>query len=239
MADNKGPYTVYDYSDKIAHGRSIHVEHSIHLNEGANIADITKHSLKELEAMREKSVAAENVEFEKLRAAFKPWEKLAAQTKQIDLAIEYVKTPVSKHTDNEWKQSEHGDYEISNMTYKMFYRIREDTKYDRELKESVPFAWDLYWSVYTNAPHHINSYPVNNIKIDGQEQKRFTDKAKMEKYLEGRKTAYAHFFIKKSPPVPLEYAKPFFVNGVLLPGYTLERENKAPERSAPEPERER
>lgn len=206
MAVNKGLYTVYDYSDEIAHGRNIHIEHSIHLNEGTNIAGFTKHSLKELEALREKAVAAENAEFEKLRAAVKPWEELAAQTKQIDLTIEYVK--ISRHTDNEWQKTKHGDYEIGNMTYKMFYRIYEQTKYDRELKKSVPVAWDLYWSVYTNAPQHINTYPISNIKIDGQEQKRFTDKAKMEKYLEDRKTAYAHLFIKKSPPVPLEYAKP-------------------------------
>lgn len=44
----------------------------------------------------------------------------------------------------------------------------------------------------------------------------------MEKYLQGRIAAYAHLFTEISPPIPKEYQKHFCVNGVLLPGYTVE-----------------
>ena len=44
----------------------------------------------------------------------------------------------------------------------------------------------------------------------------------MEKYLQGRIAAYAHLFTEISPPIPKEHRKHFCVNGVLLPGYTVE-----------------
>ena len=44
----------------------------------------------------------------------------------------------------------------------------------------------------------------------------------MEKYLQGRIAAYAHLFTEISPPIPKEHLKHFCVNGVLLPGYTVE-----------------
>ena len=44
----------------------------------------------------------------------------------------------------------------------------------------------------------------------------------MEKYLQGRIAAYAHLFTELSPPVPADARQRFCVNGVLLPGYTVE-----------------
>ena len=44
----------------------------------------------------------------------------------------------------------------------------------------------------------------------------------MEKYLQGRIAAYAHLFTEISPPIPKDHRKHFCVNGVLLPGYTVE-----------------
>ena len=44
----------------------------------------------------------------------------------------------------------------------------------------------------------------------------------MEKYLQGRINAYIHLFKEISPPIPAEHEKRFCVNGVLLPGYTVE-----------------
>ena len=44
----------------------------------------------------------------------------------------------------------------------------------------------------------------------------------MEKYLQGRIAAYAHLFTEISPPIPEEHKRRFYVNSVLLPGYTVE-----------------
>ena len=44
----------------------------------------------------------------------------------------------------------------------------------------------------------------------------------MEKYLQGRIAAYSHLFTEISPPIPEEAQRRFCINGVLLPGYTVE-----------------
>lgn len=61
-------------------------------------------------------------------------------------------------------------------------------------------------------------------KIAGQDRKVFTDKAAMEKYLNGRIKAYDRLFTEISPPIPQEYADYFKVNGMLMPDYTIEGE---------------
>ena len=66
----------------------------------------------------------------------------------------------------------------------------------------------------------------------------------MEKYLAGRIKAYDRLFTETMPPVPKEYAEPFKVNGLLLPGYAIEGEppqHTAPQQAAqptrPDPEK--
>lgn len=44
----------------------------------------------------------------------------------------------------------------------------------------------------------------------------------MEKYLQGRIKAYSHLFTEISPPIPEDARRRFCVNGVLLPGYTVD-----------------
>ena len=68
--------------------------------------------------------------------------------------------------------------------------------------------------------------------------------AAMEKYLAGRIKAYDRLFTELAPPVPKEYAEPFKVNGLLLPGYAIEGEppqHTAPQQAAqptrPDPEK--
>lgn len=107
--------------------------------------------------------------------------------------------------------------EISNRVYKMFCQIREQTTYNREAKQDVPTAWYVTWDLYINSPR--KGY---NIHLAGQDKKRYTDKAAAERYLDGRKKAYSHLFAEISPPIPKEHENCFTVNGVLLPGYTVE-----------------
>ena len=60
------------------------------------------------------------------------------------------------------------------------------------------------------------------VEIAGQRNKRYTDKATAQKYIDGRKKAYAKYFQEISPSIPQNYAHYFKVNGVLLPDYTVE-----------------
>ena len=71
--------------------------------------------------------------------------------------------------------------------------VWEDTKYDRETKQSIPVAWYVTWDVSVNSPK--KGYGE---KIAGQSQKRYTDKNAAMKYLEGRKKAYSHLFTEIS-----------------------------------------
>ena len=54
----------------------------------------------------------------------------------------------------------------------------------------------------------------------------------MDKYLQGRINAYAHLFTEISPPIPKGEEKRFSVNGILLPGYTVEVPEPTPQEVA-------
>ena len=155
-------------------------------------------------------------------AAARQWEQQAAATQTINRALEYLRTPEIEHTGNQWKDTDNwrADQKISNRVYQMTCSIWEDTKYDRETKQSVPIAWYVTWEVRIHSPKQ--GYGA---KIAGQNQKRYTDKNAAIKYLDGRKKAYSHLFTEISPPIPKEYEHHFYfsmVHGTLLPGYTVE-----------------
>ena len=99
----------------------------------------------------------------------------------------------------------------------MSVSVYEDYKYDRQTRERIPTAWYVTWNVGVHTPKQGWGKA-----IAGQRQKRYTDKEAALKYIEGRKKAYVHLFTEVSPPIPQEYAEHFKVNGVLLPGYTIE-----------------
>lgn len=135
----------------------------------------------------------------------------------IDRAIEYLKTPEIEHTENKWVKDRYADEKISNRVYQMSVNVYEDSTYDRQTQQCIPTAWYVTWDVGVHTPKHGWGKA-----IAGQRQKRYTDKDAALKYIEGRKKAYAHLFTEISPPIPQEYAEHFKVNGVLLPGYTIE-----------------
>ncbi|EGT5374100.1 TPA: antirestriction protein ArdA, partial [Clostridioides difficile] len=110
--------------------------------------------------------------------------------------------------------------------YQMNYYIYENTRYDKEAQKSIPYSWTLTWSVRTNSPSRTQA------KIAGQDRKVFTDKAAMEKYLNGRIKAYDRLFTEISPPIPQEYADYFKVNGMLMPDYTIEGEDPPQQQQA-------
>lgn len=222
MEENKD-YRVYRYGDRLMPGAELKVEHSISCND-VDISTLIMMGMESLEAMQRGSVEGEQKAYEIVLAAVKQWEQQAAATQTINRAMAYLRVPEAVHTANRWQKSKlngQGD-EISNRVYKMSTRIEENTKYNRETKETEPVSWDVSWDVYLNTPKE-----GHGIKITGQRQKRYKDKAAAEKYLEGRKKAYSHLFMEVSPAVPEEYAEHFKLFGVLLPGYTVEGQEPA------------
>ena len=186
-----------------------------------------------LEAMRQGSIDGEQKAYEIVLAAAKQWEQQAAATQTINRALEYLRTPEVAHTSNQWQSKDNwrDGEEISNRVYKMTCSVWEDTKYDRETKQSVPVAWYVTWDVYVNSPK--KGYGE---RIAGQSQKRYTDKTAAIKYLDGRKKAYSHLFTEISPPIPDQYKQHFTVYGSLLPGYTVE--GQEPEKTVTAPGRD-
>ena len=217
----KTGYSSYEH-DRLDPADSMKIERKIYFEESkADISGLTALSMEQLQAMREESAAAEQAVFEALQQQAAAWEVQAGKTLVIDKAIEYARTPAVKHTSNEWEVSDYGHHLMSNRVYQMRYHISENTRYDREKEQSIPYSWTLTWSVRTNSPDGYGQ-----AKIAGQDRKVFADKAAMEKYLNGRIKAYANLFTEISPPIPQKYADHFKVNGQLLPGYTIEGEER-------------
>ena len=213
------PYSSYDH-DKLETAETMRIERRIYFEaKDGDIAPYVSLPPEQLHAMREESAAAEQAIFNDLARRAAAWEQQAGKTLLLDKAIEYTRTTVVQHTSNEWQKGEYDRYTRSNRVYQMNYHIYENTRYDREKQQSVPYSYSLTWGVYTNSPNRNGQ-----AKIAEQDRKVFSDKAAMEKYLNGRIKAYDRLFTEISPPIPQEYAEHFKVNGMLLPGYTIEGE---------------
>ena len=218
MPNSKNTYDSHAYGDRLRPGTEIKIEHSVYLRqESLDISELASLPLEKLQADYDNSVKAETEVFEKLCATTKEWESHAVQSQLLKRAIEYLKIPAVEHTANEWQINQYGNDEISNMVYMMFFGVYEQTAYNRETQKSEPIAWHVTWNVGTNSK---SRYSAN---IAGQDKKHFTDKTAAEKYIAGRKKAYANLFTEISPPIPKEFLKCFTVNNLLLPGYTMMR----------------
>jgi len=221
MNENDKIYSIRDCDTRLTPGQELKIEHSLSfLKTPPELAHLISLPAEAIQAMRDGSVAAEQKVFDDLKEAAKAWETYAAQTQQLDMVLEYHKTPEAQHTANEWAKDDYNNHSISNKVYQMSYNVYEETKYDRDTKTSEPVAWHVTWGVYSNHPN--KHYSRSGVKITGQNRKRFTNKADMEKYLNGRIKAYSHLFTEISPPIPKEYEQLFQVNGQLLPGYSVE-----------------
>ena len=227
VSEQEKNYSSYDF-DRLEVAKKLVIERSIYFeSEKADISALTGLSLAELTRLRQESAAAEQAVFDRLKTEAAAWEQQAGNTRFLEKAIEYVQTPPVKHTSNKWEKTDYEWQLRSNAVYQMRYHVYENTRYDRQAQKSVPYSWSLTWNVRTNGPIH-----EQNVKIAGQERKTFSDKAAMEKYLAGRIKAYDRLFTETMPPIPKEYAEPFKVNGLLLPGYAIEGE--PPQHTAPQ-----
>jgi hypothetical protein len=229
MAENRGFYTVYTYGDHLEPGGGFKIDHSISVHDDIErLKSLIAIPQGDLEKMREENAAAERAVFDRLRGEADEWAEIAANTNLMDQALEYLKVPQAEHTSNEWHEDSSGYKSKSNSVYNMTYYAYEDTSYDRQTQMRITNAWYLTWRVDVGGPSGGGYYSQRvsgSRKIAGQDRKRFTDKAAMEKYLNGRMGAYAHLFTEENPPVPEEYAMHFKKHGVLLPGYAVEGED--------------
>lgn len=186
----------------------------------STVAELVSLSPQELEQMEQASVEQEQAIYDQICSIAHDWVQQALHTADLRKAREYLRTPAITHTSNRWAEKEYGWHELSNMVYKMTYRINENTDY-RSSARPRPTYWELSWYLTFNTLRNPD-YSGSGRQIAGQQQKRFNDKAAMEKYLQGRIKAYSHLFTEISPPIPEEHQTRFHVNGVLLPGYTVE-----------------
>lgn len=169
MEKNKD-FRAFRYGDHLEPGHSLKIEHSITC-EQTDLSSLIAKGEDALLALRKDSMDSEQTAFEIVVAAANQWEKQAAYTQNLNRAIEYLRTPEVSHSNNQWQKN--GGYrdgeEISNRVYSMSCSVWEDTKYNRETKESVPVAWYVSWDVYLKSPKE--GYGK---QIAGQRNKRYT-----------------------------------------------------------------
>jgi hypothetical protein len=228
LPENRKFYNVYNYGDTLDVGHEMKIEHEISLRDGEDrLKKLILLPQDEIEKLRGKSADAEQAVFDRLCEDATEWEAIAAETALMDRALTYLNIPAAVHTSNEWVDDTYGNKSISNTVYQMSYRIYEDKSYDRETKEHTTKAWYLTWNVGIGLPGKEGRY-YGSIgaphTLAGQRNKRFTEKAVMDKYLAGRIKAYSHLFTDENPPIPPEYANCFKFHNMFLPGYRMESE---------------
>ena len=212
-------YGVFD-DDDLYPGAKLKIEHTVTQSYSGNQPDLSPFiglGADTLSEKRSESVETEKALFDKIRASISEWERQAAVTKTYDRALEYIGTPSLEHTSNQWIRDDYHDTDtISNMVYEMTTSIVERNNRETYSRDSHPVVWYVSWEVDMHSPKHNCC-----VEIGGIRHKRFTDKAAAQKYIKGRKKAYAQYFQEISPPIPEIYAHYYKVNDVLLPGYTV------------------
>lgn len=199
-------------------------EHIYSSREKSNVSALVALPMEDIIRQEQESAEKEWDIYGKLLEVVEEWKGQASQTVGLRQAQQYLRTPPTPHTANQWKTTEHDWHELSNMVYKFTWRVYERTEWNRKAEKSIPIAWELSWYLTFNTPHEPD-FTGPGRQIAGQDRKVFKDPADMEKYLQGRVKAYAHLFTEISPPIPEEHKRRFCVNSVLLPGYTVEDPN--------------
>ena len=172
----------------------------------------------ELTAMEAASVKREEAIFSRFFSIEDEWKKQAAETVALRKAREYLRALPVEHTSNQWKTNQAGWQELSNMVYKLSYRIEENKKPDGRVVN-----YKLSWQIHYNTLQHPTPDLIGSgWQFGGQRDKIFAARDELDRYLQGRIKAYSHLFTEISPPIPKDQKGRFCVNGVLLPGYTVE-----------------
>lgn len=201
-------------------GRELEICGHLYSNQ-MDLSELVQLTPAELSEREDASVEQEKAIYAKMLEIEKEWVQQAAQTLALWKARQYQRTPPARHTSNKWETGQYDWHERSNMVYKFTWHVYENSSWSRAEQKSIVHSYDLSWYLTYNTPREPD-YTGPGRQIAGQERKRFTDKASLDKYLQGRVKAYDHLFTEISPPIPAEEKRRFCVNGVLLPGYTVE-----------------
>lgn len=211
-----------EYIDELTEGAKLKLEHTVEYDyffrDVPEMAPLIVLPISELLEKRRASVKLEKEIYANIQGSVKEWEKQAAQTLLLDKALEYVRTPTVEHTSNEWKQQKDGSWEISNLVYKMSYKIWEDTKGDKT------GTWLVSWELEMNCPTRPSAesmYYAGESTVAEQKRKRYDSFDAAQRYIQGRFDLYAPLFTVLSPPIPDKFKNIFRINGSLLPGYTI------------------
>ena len=235
--ENETFYEAYgQYADKLETGFKLKIEHHIEYNtyriDRPEIAEKVELSPSELKQKRGESAKLEQGIYDRILAAVKEWETQAAQTLLLDKALEYANTPAVAHTSNEWQQRKDGSWEISNLVYKMCYQIWEEPAGDKK------GTWLVSWALGINVPTRPKTerfYFAGDKIIAEQNKKRYDTFDAAQKYIQGRFDQYVGLFRELRPPVPDKFKRHFYINGCLLPEYTVAPpENAEPDKTAVE-----
>lgn len=221
--ENETFYEAYgQYVDKLETGFKLKIEHHIeyesHRIGRPEIAEKVKMSRAELSKARQESVKLEQNIYGKMLGTVKEWEAQAAQTLLLNKALEYINTPAVPHTSNEWKQRKDGSWVISNLVYTMEYKISEDPAEDKK------GSWLVSWELGINCPARPDTekyYFAGERVIAEQNKKRYDTFEAAQKYIQGRFDQYVGLFRELRPPVPDKFKRHFYINGCLLPEYTV------------------
>lgn len=136
------------------------------------VAELIQLPREELTTMEEASVAQEKAIFSKFSEIEAEWRKQAAETIAIRKAREYLRALPVEHTSNQWKVNQFGWNVLSNMVYKMSYRVSENKTPDGTLINCT-LSWDIH---YNTLQHPTPDYTGDGWKIAGQSDKRFATK---------------------------------------------------------------
>lgn len=228
-------YRALHRQDKLEPGIRMELERSVEFEswnvEQSNLAELVKLPAADLQAQRKDGAAAEKEILKKVQDAAQEWVTQAAQTMLLDRAIEYVKTPEVKHTSNEWKRQKDGIWEISNRVYMMRYQISQVPDGNKKGQ------WLVTWGIAINRPKRPDTekyYYVGDVMVVDQKKKYYNAEADAQHYIQGRFDVYAHLFTELSPPIPDKFKRSFYINGILLPGYTVAPRERAPHEVAEE-----
>lgn len=228
-------YRSMHYKDELTLGVHIKLDRTVefvsYMVDRSNLAELVTLPLKELQSKHKDRAAEEKTAFKKVQAAAEKWVTQAAQTMLLDRALEYIQTPEVKHTSNEWKEQENGIWEISNRVYKMRYLVQ------KEIKGPKKGRWLAMWGIAINRPDRPSTekyHYVGDTMVVEQKKKYYNAEADARQYIQGRFNVYAHLFTELSPPVPNQFKQHFYINGVLLPGYTIAPPERAPQEVADE-----
>lgn len=117
-----------------------------------DISELVKLTPEQLNEQESASIEQEKAIYEKMLEMEMAWGRQAGCTMALQKAREYLRTPLTKHTSNQWVAGEYGWHELSNMVYKFTWHIYENSGWSQAEKKSVIYSYDLSWYLTYNTP---------------------------------------------------------------------------------------